>query len=109
MGEELVLQALIYLHAIDLGVDAPGGHASTSVRIRLRVLGIGRGHGYGAESMVSKLGVYDEDPAGWTVRHFQKMVRDFATRSGADRARSFGAKLVAAGHLTTADVLDALR
>jgi hypothetical protein len=58
---------------------------------------------------LQELSVDDEDPAGWTVRHFQKMVRDLATRSGADRARSFGAKLVAAGHLTSADVLDALR
>jgi hypothetical protein len=36
------------------------------------------------------------------------MLRDYAARYGADRARSFGSKLVAAGHLTTADVLDAL-
>lgn len=58
---------------------------------------------------LQELSVYDEDPDGWSVRRFQKMVRDLATRSGADRARSFGAKVVAAGHLTTADVVEALR
>jgi len=37
------------------------------------------------------------------------MLRDLATRSGADCARSFGDKLVDAGHLTIEDVLDALQ
>jgi hypothetical protein len=56
-----------------------------------------------------ELTVYHSDPEGWNCRHFQKMLRSHAPSYGADRARSFGAKLVAAGHLTTADVLVALR
>ncbi|MEU8227452.1 hypothetical protein [Kribbella sp. NPDC048915] len=109
MGEELVLQALVYLHAMDLAVDglgdAPRHQSGSDSKYLVSEADMARA----LSRWLQELSVYDEDPDGWTVRHFQKMVRNLATRSGADRARSFGAKLVAAGHLTTADVLDALR
>ncbi|MFI6678171.1 hypothetical protein [Kribbella sp. NPDC050470] len=109
MGEELVLQGLLYLQALDLGVDAPGDtprHRSGSAS---EYLVSDADMATALSRWLQELDVVDEDPAGWTVRHFQRMVSGFATRCGADRARSFGAKLVAAGHLTSADVLDALR
>jgi len=109
MGEELVLQALLYLHAVDLGVDASGETPRHQSGSASEYLVSDADMAIALSRWLQELSVDDEDPAGWTVRHFQKMVRDLATRSGADRARSFGAKLVAAGHLTSADVLDALR
>jgi hypothetical protein len=109
MGEELVLRALLYLHAMDLGVDAPGNTPRHQAGPASEYLVSDADIATALCRWLGELSVYDEDPHGWNLRHFQKMVRDLATRSGADRARSFGAKLVDAGHLTTADVLDALR
>jgi hypothetical protein len=51
-GEELVLQGLRYLHAVDLGVDDVRERSPTSRGTWCRVLGIGRAGGHSAEPMV---------------------------------------------------------
>jgi len=107
-GEEPVLQALLYLHAIDLGVnagDVPQHQEGPDVEYVASNADIAAALG----RWLCELAVYDRDPDGWTRRHSKAMIRDYGARHGADRARSFGAKLVAAGHLTPGDVLDALR
>ena len=109
MGEELVLQALLYLHGMDLGVDAAGDAPRHQAGPASEYLVSDADVATALSRWLRELSVYDENPDGWNLRYFQKMLRDLAARSGADRARSFGAKLVDAGHLTTADVLDALR
>jgi hypothetical protein len=109
MGEVLVLRALFYLHAIDLSVDAPGDTPRHQAGSASEYLASDVNVAAALSRWLRELSVYDEDPDGWNRRHFSKLVRDLATRSGADSARSFGAKLVDGGHLTTADALDALR
>jgi hypothetical protein len=109
MGEELVLQALLYLHAIDLGVDDAGDAPRHQEGPAVEYLASDADVATALSRWLRELSVYDEDPDGWNRRHFQTMLRDHAARYGVGRARSFGAKLVAAGHLTTADVLDPLQ
>lgn len=51
---------------------------------------------------------YEADPAAWDRRYYQRMIIDFANRHGTERARAFGAKLVASGELRDPDVAAAL-
>lgn len=51
---------------------------------------------------------YDADPVGWNIRYYQRMIVGFAERHGTDRARQLGAKMVASGELSVADVEAAL-
>lgn len=108
-GDELVLRALLYLHAIDLGVDDAGGVPLHQEGPAVEYLASDGDVATALSRWLRELAIYDDDPDAWNRRHIQTMLRDHAARHGADRARSFGAKLVAARHLTTADVVDALR
>jgi hypothetical protein len=51
---------------------------------------------------------YEADPAAWDRRYYQRMITDFANRHGTERARAFGAKLVASGELRDRDVAAAM-
>lgn len=51
---------------------------------------------------------YKADPAAWDRRYYQRMIISFADRHGLERARAFGAKLVASGELRDRDVAAAL-
>jgi hypothetical protein len=92
--EELVLQALLSLQALK---HSP---ASEDQRTRLaRTLGLWR----------AELRRYDADPEAWNRIHLQQMLRDYANQFDDDRARTFGNKLVASGHLEKSDVDDVFR
>jgi hypothetical protein len=51
---------------------------------------------------------YGADPDAWDRSYYQRMIIDFAKRHGTERARAFGARLVASGELRDADVAAAL-
>jgi hypothetical protein len=51
---------------------------------------------------------YEADPAAWDRRYYQGMIIDFANSHGTERARAFGAKLVASGELRDQEVAAAL-
>lgn len=51
---------------------------------------------------------YQADPDAWDRNYYQRMITDFAKRHGTERAKAFGAKLVASGELRDADLAAAL-
>ena len=60
------------------------------------------------ESWRRQVREYRAEPEAWDRRHYQRMLRDFAERYGAERARAFGVRLVSAGEMHDADVDDVL-
>ncbi len=52
----------------------------------------------------AQLADFDADPSAWMRSYFRTMLTTFACDHGEARARTFGAKLVARGHLTDGDV-----
>jgi hypothetical protein len=106
--EELVLQGLLFLQTVNFvpsdgdapvafadRPDAPGLISAADVWTAL-------------QAWHAELNRCDADPQGWTRRHMQRVVRDFAKSHGVDRARSFAEKLVALGELARDDVAAAL-
>jgi hypothetical protein len=51
---------------------------------------------------------YEPDPAAWDRRYYQRMITIFSNSHGTERARVFGARLVASGLLLDRDVAAAL-
>jgi hypothetical protein len=51
---------------------------------------------------------YQADPVAWDCNYYSQVIIDFAERHGTERARAFGAKLVASGELRQADLSAAL-
>jgi hypothetical protein len=94
--EELVLQGLLQLQALDIAGDA--GAAADSDNALQESL----------DAWLSRLDRYDENPAAWRTDYFTTMLRSFANRHGIEAAERFSAKMVGAGLLSTSEVQGAL-
>lgn len=104
--EELVIQGLLFLQAIDLvpGDDGPVHSEDPEAPFFVAAADIDSA----LEAWEAELRRYDEDPDSWMRGYFRRMLTDYAARHGIDAARTFGSKLVASGDLTAEDVVDAL-
>lgn len=103
-GEELILQGLVYLEAVDLGPnpddgrphhcgDLPGPHYLSMTQVAVSL-----------ERWLAELVVYDQDPDGWDRAWLRGVVSAFTARCGPDRGRAFATKLVKRDHLIEADI-----
>ena len=56
----------------------------------------------------AELAAFDTDPAAWMRSYFRKLLAEFVGKHGVDKARTFGRKLLAQGHLAESDIADVL-
>ncbi|GAA3169685.1 hypothetical protein GCM10010531_23440 [Blastococcus jejuensis] len=111
--EELVIQGLLFLQAVDLvtadrrgepGADTPVHVDDPEAPFLVTAADVSRG----LQSWLEELSACDADPRAWMSRYMQRLIRDFAANHGFEDARSFADKLVASGELTAQDAARAL-
>jgi len=108
-GEELVLQGLLFLQAVDLGSDPNGGsnplHLPDGVGAFLESVS---DVAAALQRWLAEIEIFDRDPGGWERARLRRVIARFADTHGTERARAFGDKLVRRGDLTESDVCDVL-